>query len=236
MSEKKSEKGVRLAARYGYITNSLGYCGPKKTGQDLYNAVIGKAVRAAKKSLENFEALYPYLCLLAEKKGLEPFDERVVRAHFTGSALLEGTWQEGVSSLIRNTFSKRGLPEGLANRLASKVSKGIVPHHSFHVLFIHTITGRVPKTIETENNCLITPARFLENGIAERRFVLPSGKLSSLKKTNVQIDENFLGRLPRKGDYLALHWGTACEILTKSQAETLEKFNRRTLSEIFLKA
>ncbi len=226
------EGGIALASRYGYITNSLGYCGPKETGRDLYNSVIGKDPMPAKKSLENFEALYPYLSLIAEKNGLEPFDEKVVRAHFTGSSLLSGNWQEGISSLIRNTFSKRGLPEKLAECLASSVPKNAVPHHSFHVLFIHTITGRVPKTIETENNCLITPAKFLGGNSVERKFILPSGKFSRPEKETATIDEKFLGRSPEKGEYLALHWGYSAEILTKAHAKTLEKFNRKNLSAV----
>jgi len=226
------ENGIALASRYGYITNSLGYCGPKETGRDLYSAVIGKDALPAKKSLENFEALFPYLSLIAEKKGLEPFDEKVVRAHFTGSPLLSGNWQEDLSSLIRNTFSKRGLPAKLAERLASSVPKNAVPHHSFHVLFIHTITGRVPKTIETENNCLITPAKFIRGNSVERRFVLPSGNFSKPEKATATIDENFLGKAPKKGEYLALHWGFSAEILTRRQAENLEKFNRRNLGAV----
>ncbi|MFH0962256.1 MAG: DUF6390 family protein [archaeon] len=227
-------EGILLAARYGYVTNSLGYCGPKGTGDSLYNFVCtGKGAPQVRKALERFEALYPYLRMISRARGIrDPLDEKVVRAHFTGGKLIEGSWQAELSNLIRGTFSKRGLPRRIAESLASKVPASAVPHHSFHVFFIHTITGSVPATRATENNCIISPARYLGNGFAERRFVEKNGRFGKLRKTNVKIDAEFLGRAPEKGDYLALHWNFAAEILTKRQAKLLEKINRRNLDAV----
>jgi hypothetical protein len=228
------DEGLRLAARYGYITNSLGYCGPAGTARNLYEFVLsGKGSAEARASLERFEALYPYLCLIADRHGREPFDEEVVRAHFTGTPSLNGNWREELSGLIRNTFSKRGLPQSIANRLADRVPKGAVPHHTFHVLFIHTITGSVPATRATENNCIPSVGKVIDSQTVLRRFIEKDGKLGKPRAHPIQpIDEKFLGAKIRKGDLVALHWDFAVERLTKARAETLLKYTRKNLKAV----
>lgn len=233
MGKDRRVAGLVLAARYGYITNSLGYCGPAGTGRLLHDFVCRKGDPArARAAISGFEALYPYLQLIAARHGLDPLDERVVRAHFTGSPLLAGSWQEELAGLIKDTFSKRGLPQRLADNLASRVPAGAKPHHSFHVLFIHTITGRVPATRATENSCLISPAKYLGGGMVSRRLIGKDGRFGLPKRRKARIDKDFLGRVPKRGEWLALHWDFAAEIITARQAGTLRKYTERNLAEV----
>ncbi len=237
LAARPSEEGLRLAARYSYITNSLGYCGPAGMKALFHGFVAeGKGKPAdVRDALSRFEALYPYLQMIARRNGIpDPVDERVVRAYFTGNSLLKGGWRGELSALIRDVFSRRGLPRRVADDLASRVPARATPHHSFHVLFIHTITGRVPPTRDTENSCLISVGRVVDGEHVLRRFVEKDGRLGRPKLHRVApIDGKFLGAPAKKGDLVALHWDYAAEKLAKGRAQALEKYTTRNLCAVF---
>jgi hypothetical protein len=90
-----------LAARYSFMPNKLKYCGPEDTDQILFDYVKGKAdKRAVKQILEQFNALYLYLNLIAKHNNKDVFDNEVVEAYWLGNKLLDNVPPEYIKNLI----------------------------------------------------------------------------------------------------------------------------------------
>ena len=82
--------GERLFARYAYAPNHLGYCGPADSAALAELASTGHTDADVRAIASRFSGAWPYLSVLAELAGIaDPLDERVVRAYWTGSSLLD---------------------------------------------------------------------------------------------------------------------------------------------------
>jgi len=138
-----------MAALYGFYPHRLGFCGlqensVKKTLLDYFS---GEKISEQKirKILETFKGSFSYYKLIAKSNGIEdPFDEKVVKAYWLGNQLLEKVPINSLKKMIIKDFSRPGL---LSKKITKKKAKGIPltskAHHSFHVLVIGSVSGRL---------------------------------------------------------------------------------------------
>ncbi len=109
--------GLRLAALYGIKPFLLGFCGPQDTKNKkiLLNFLNNKgtSIKEVRKILEQFEGAYPYYKIIAKKNGIK--DPFNIR-------VVRAYW--------------------VGNKLLEKAG-GFKSHHSYHVLVVGSITGRI---------------------------------------------------------------------------------------------
>jgi len=218
----------------------LGFCGPQEEArrQALYGFVVGEDSRedGARKTLEGFEAMYPYLSLIASENGIfDPFEERVVEALWVGNELLDGVDAESLKKLILTDFVRpKLLTQEEAKERSSRVVSGMVPHHSFHVLVLGSITGRVDLGGALRELCRVGWGEVLGVGgdkIKVRFRPLSFEKLNLGEEREKEVDWD-----PRTvpgvsaGDWASFHWGRVCDVLKKENVANLEKYTVRTLS------
>ncbi|MFH1916214.1 MAG: DUF6390 family protein [Nanoarchaeota archaeon] len=230
--------GLNLAIRFSYITNRLHYCGPKDS-QDVFLRYLEKKDNAdnVRSSLKRFEGLWPYLTVIAEKHGLDPFDQRVVEAYWIGNELLDACTNEDNCEVIRRLM-KRGLPKSIGEEKIKKMSDGLVPHHVFNVVFVGVgnTTGSVPVTLQNMNNCRPSWGKVVD--VQESQVVVASQQIVVKEKKYVLEPDTktavFLPEMltPKKGDVVALHWGFACMVLSPGQVQNLELYTSKILKSI----
>lgn len=233
--------GLKLAVRYSLPSCQLGFCGPRDQASQktLYDFASGKKVSEEKvrKILEKFEAMCPYLRLIASSNGLEdPFDEQVVKALWIGNKLLDKVKVEDLHQLIITDFTQPGLlSKEETEKCAAQIPEGVVPHHSFHVLFLGSITGRVNLTGVLKDLCRIGWGKVTE---------VKSGKLKVKSKPLVLGEKMWLGKeiekevewderiVPeiKESDWVSFHWGQVCERLSKEDVVNLERYTKKTIS------
>ncbi len=236
--------GVKIAARYSFKPCSLGFCGPqnKNTSDILYDYVLGKGnAKKVINVLKKFKSLYPYLKLIAKSNGIkDPFDKKVVQAYWIGNELLEKVKREDLKETIAKEFSKPSLlSKTKAKDIAKSIAKRAKPHHSFHVLFIGSVTGRVKLLGRLLDLCRISWGEITKikkdlSKIIVRYKPLASNKKIYLGKPRERIitwDVKFLPRL-KVGDNISFHWNFVCEKLNQKQIKYLEKYTKQTINLI----
>ena len=235
-------EGLELSAAFALAPNSKSYCG-KPSFRKAFAAYLreknGKTRAALEKSLKRFTAHYAYLQLIASSNGRKPFDRRVTEALWVGNSLLEKVPKENIAALIAKEFSGRGkLPAKTARALAASLPDGFVPHHSFHVLYLHTITGVIEPSVKNADSCRISWGTVVSTDresavIRSQKLVRKEGKLSlvsCLKRMKLCCAGiNLTGGIA-KGDIVACHWGFAVMRLSKPQAVRLEKYTRANIA------
>ena len=185
-------------------------------------------------SLQKFEALYPYLSLIAEKTGKQAFDHDVVESYWLGNKLLE-EFQDNDMKRIIEMLVQRGLPLSLGTELIKNMPHGLFPHHNFNVFYVGVgkTTGAVPTTLQNMDNCRVSwgqvAAVFSKTLIVKASpLVFTDGRFSLGKeepKTAMHVPE-LLGKV-KAGDIVALHWGCASLILDDGQVDNLKKYTLR---------
>ncbi len=236
------DKGLALACRFSLEPNKLGYCGALDSWSVFLEYLQGKGSAArVRKKLESFYALMPYLRLIAKENGIsDPLDERVVEAYWLGNGLLGGVSEKAIAGMIRTKLCGKGLlPKSFAEKLAGGVPKGALAHHSFQVLYVHFITGRLQWTLENANRCLPKWGRIISTKgskavvksfeVAQRR-----GKYVMLPARQV-VECSVCGWKSadlKKGGLVATHWGLATKNITKREADKLERYTLKTLGAL----
>jgi hypothetical protein len=233
------EDGVALCARFSIATNRLQYCGPRDAEPALYRAITEHAgLDRAREALRRFEALNPYLEVIAEKHGLDPFDARVVEAYWVGNDLLEAFDRSDFSRLL-DRLVRRGLPRLTADRLLRWLPQHPIPHHVFHVAFVGVgeVTGHVETTLANIEACRPAWARVTA---IDGPKVRVRGQVLSVEEGRLILDheaERSLSFDPAilpglaVGDPLAIHWSHPALVLSPSRAASLERYSRRSLDE-----
>ena len=226
---------LRLAAKYSFMPNRLKYCGPADADRILYDFVLGKQNSVLIKDImEQFHGLYLYLELIGRKNNLEPFDRRVIESYWIGNGLIENVGIDNIKNLILKEFTKRGLPQSSANQLVKKIPVNVVPHHSFHVFHIHSITGKLLPTIGNLDSCRISAGRVKEildgKVTVEYRPLIAEEilQLGSLTEKEIVYDRGFIKDL-KINDFVSIHWNFAVEKLNQERVENLEKYTRRNI-------
>jgi len=233
-----------MAARFALAPNSLSYCGKSGFGKKsaAYFSRPSKAGRAAlEKPLRSFKAHYAYLRLIARASGKRPFGAKVPEALWIGNSLLGKVRRKDMQKLILSEFSGPGLlPREKAIRLADALPKGVLPHHSFHALYLHTITGVIRPSVKNADSCMVHWGKVLQIGkgaalVQSQRLVRKKGKLLLIPcKRRLRLSCAGISPCPhlRAGDPVASHWDFAVMALSPRQSAALEKATRRNIGAL----
>ncbi len=226
--------GPQLFARYAFMPNRLTYCG----GDDdraLFDYILADVTDAGLRGLlRKFTGAVPYLGLIASSNVIaDAFDVRVVEAYWLGNELLQGVEARALYDSLSARFRRQLRPRDL-ELVLGKAPAGAHPHHSFHVLEVCPRNGW-PQTLAWMDNCRISwgkvsaldgstlqadviplalDGNFLVPGAPERRTI------------NRQIDGRGFIDDAQPGDWISIHWGWACQVLSLRQVTNLEHWTR----------
>ncbi|HXQ94534.1 MAG TPA: DUF6390 family protein [Thermoplasmata archaeon] len=230
--------GVPLASRFSIATNRLNYCGPAEAAPHLYRAIVsGQGDEPARRALEGFEALLPYLRAIGEKHGLDPFDRRVVEAYWIGNDLLEA-FQPADFPPILDALGQRGLPPSVVRRLKDHLPARPIPHHVFHVAFVGVgaVTGHVPTTLANVESCrpswALVRSRSVETLLLRRPSLrTDGGRLvwGPEVETAVPYDPRVVPDA-EAGRSVVSHWEWPALTMSPDQLDGLREFTGRALA------
>jgi hypothetical protein len=225
--------------RYAFMPNRLRYCGGDDN-RTLFEYGIEQTVDDGLPSLlRRFAGALPYLQLIARANGIgDPFDPRVVEAYWIGNNLLLGVEIRQLYDSLLERFGKQlhGRTRAL---ILGKAPAGARPHHSFHVLDVHSRLGDLAHSLATLDNCRVSWGHVLHVEAGELvvnriPLLLREGKLALGEPTPERIARQVDGRgftdQARSGDWVSVHWGWACEVLSETHRVSLEKFTRHNLA------
>lgn len=229
---------LKKACLYSLPPNKLGYCGPEKSWlefQKFFSEPVEENASASRSLLEGFDALMPYLKLIAHENGLQPFDSRVIEAYWLGNSLLENVSFQAARQAILS-LQEQGLPKGIAERKAKQLPKGLVPHHSMHVLYINFISQKVKPLVQNLSNCLVQWGAVKEPGetvlVKGIELFSQNGELT-LKQKEKEVS-NPLGVPLKKGDTVSIHWNSIVETLSIESLNNLKKYSFSNLEKVNL--
>lgn len=225
--------GTELAARFALPPNSRSYCGKPSFRKTFTSFLADKSPKnrlSLERELSKFAAHYAYLCLIAAASKHKPFDTEVAEALWVGNPLLKKVKKKGLARLIKKEFSGKGmLSVARAKKFAEGMPEGFVPHHSFHVLYLHTISGVIEPSVESADSCRVSWGKVTRTGsgfleVATQKLVRKGGNLA-LVPCSMRWKASCAGiRLlegVKAGDIVASHWGVAVMKLTPLQARRL---------------
>lgn len=231
-------QGFKLAACFSFPPSRLGFCGAriKNTAKVLTDYLSGKEIplKKIRKILENFEASYPYYQLIAKVNKInDPLDYKVVEAYWLGNKLLEKVKPNDIRNLILHEFSKPGLlSKAKAEKKASSIPDGARVHHTFHVLLLGSVTGRVKFTARIFDLCRVGWGRVIRLIKERKKLVIKYAPLIIKNKKfllgkeierEIDWDKRILVKI-KAGDRVAFHWNLACKVINKIQEENLLKY------------
>lgn len=234
--------GLLRCSRYAFGPNRLHYCGPD-ANREIFSYIDEKIADPGLESLlKAFKTMYPYLRLIADANRIkDAFDERVVEAYWIGNTLLDQVQVRAFFSHLREEqqLQKRMGWEAV-DVLGRKIVRGAVPHHSFHVFEVWKRTGNLDRehTLESMDSCRISWGRVTavdgpKIEVTTEPLVILNGKLvlgPSIGKTIVRsLGAEFDIESLQPGQFISMHWGMPCEVITHVQAMELK---RRTLDHI----
>jgi hypothetical protein len=236
--------GPQLFLRYAFAPNHLGLCGGDDNSALFEYGVTGCIDGGLINLARQFEGAYPYLQLIAQANAVEdPLDARVVEAYWIGNSLLDRVdmWTLGTS--LTQRFKPR-LNEREWRWLADKPLAGAKPHHSMHVLEVYPRiglmrSGAVDALVHNIDRCCIRWGKVQEAAganliVQARPMVLERGKLAlgppRLESVTRWVDgRGFVDDLVA-GEWVAIHWGWACDRLLPHQRANLERYTRRHIA------
>lgn len=226
---------LNLIIKYSFITNKLRYCGPHDSYMDFLKYLTNPNSELKQKiidELKRFEGLYPYLQLISGKSGKKEFSHEVGEAYWLGNELLNKFDEKDLIQLIMS-LTTRGLPKSYAEKLVKGIPNGMIPHHSFNVIYVGVgkITGSVGFNIENINNCLIRPAEVIEINdntiIAQHRlYKFENNKLVLDKAVKTEFDYMTEFSDVKKGDIISVHWNFVVDKLTEQEFSNLVNYTK----------
>jgi Family of unknown function (DUF6390) len=233
-TESPSLDGPQLFARYAFMPNRLTYCGGDDHGALFDYCVAGVTDGGLHSLLRKFTGAMPYLRLIAECNAIpDPFDERVVEAYWLGNELLQGVEAHALYDSLRARFGGQLRTRDL-ELVLGKAPAGAHPHHSFHVLEVCPRNGW-PQALSFMDNCRISWGKVVAlDGstlvvegiplvIAGHQLVLGSPEHRAI---NREFDGKGFVSAARTGDWISIHWGWACQVLSLRQVANLERWTR----------
>jgi hypothetical protein len=240
------KNGILFHAKHAFMPNRLGYCGPDENGTIRQVLEEGKSGEELVRTLQGFEAAYPFLKLIARSNGRKVFDYAVPEAYWIGNGLLERVPGSEFYSFSHHEIKGRD-PRKVKE--AFKVLDGDAPpHHSFYVMstYATTIVPDGPnltnesrkKVGELVDNCRISWGRVkgVEKGMLQvevRPVTIEDGRLSlappKVKRVQYNPEVSPFSSV-RPGDAVSLHWNYACDILTSRQARNIAKYTSADLA------
>ena len=225
--------GTLRFIHYGFMPNKLRYCGGDDN-RTLFEYGVERVDDGGLRSLlARFSGALPYLKLIARANGIaDPFDERVVEAYWIGNDLLTGVEVRQLYDALAERFGKQ--LQGRARDLVlGKAPAGAHPHHNFHVFDVHSRVGELEHSLQTMDNCRVSWGKVLrvegaELVVERRPLVLVAGKLAlgplETMRAARQVDGRGFVEGARPGEWVSLHWGWVCEVLTPRQQTNLARY------------
>ncbi|MDQ6934887.1 MAG: DUF6390 family protein [Actinomycetota bacterium] len=230
--------GHRLFAQYAYAPNALGYCGPQGAA-DLCSVACGDGEHVDVPTIAaQFSGAWPYQKVLADLAGsADPLDETVVRGYWTGNDLTDRVDREAYGAALLQWIQHEA--GHYWTHLSDDLLVEAAPTHAFHVFAVYPWsrlldTGR-PEPLHVLDSCRIGWAQVV--AVEDRELLVRSMPLEygdrvlSLGATREErvayrVDgATFIGAVA-EGDWVAVHWGFACDRLTEAQVASLEKWTR----------
>jgi hypothetical protein len=231
--------GTLRFVRYGFMPNRLRYCGPDENRTLFQYAVEDVSDGGLSPLLRQFTGALPYLKLIARSNGIaDPFDARVVEAYWLGNDLLEGVEVRQLYDALVERFGKH-LSGRTRELVLGKAPAGARPHHAFHVLDVHSRVGELETTLLTLEQCRVSwgQVRRVEGAelvVEAQPLALQAGKLvlgpPTARRVASQVDGHGFVDHVGPGDWVSIHWGWACEVLTDRQRHNLERYTRHHLA------
>lgn len=231
--------GTLVAACFALPPNSRSYCG-KPSFRSALRAFLAspsaKNRRLLQGEIRSFTAHYSYLRLIGRKSGLDPFDARVAEAFWLGNSLLSKVKRKDLQRIVLCNFTGPGLlSEKRAGKLADGMPDGFVAHHSFHALYLHTITGVIAQSLKNADSCRVSWGRVLfargsKALVKSQRLAKKGGRLVLIPAVRkVRLSCAGIRLIPRleKGDMVACHWGVAVMKISNRQMRGLERATER---------
>ncbi len=222
-------KGLKKSIRYSIKPHLLGLCGPKEkeSRQILTDFLLGKKTNEQEiiNLYKQFKSVIAYLGLIAECNGIKnPFDEKVVEAYWIGNDLLKKVPHQKLEQAVSELLQRK-----------VEFPKGVLAHHSFHVLFVGSLKNIAPieKLIP---HCVINYGVVKQKGleyliVQTKPLIIDAGKikLGNLVLQKIDFNPQILPKV-ELGDIVSYHWSAACEILSRKQAKNLKKYLKRNIN------
>lgn len=192
--------------------------------------------------LEKFQNLYPYLAHIAHVNGIrDPFDDRVVEAYWIGNRLLEVAASKKYFSLLDELDVKKKSGRERFDEIGKKVCSGGLPHHSFHVLNIWNESGHevLRDGWHALAECLVSWGKVIS---VSGPYIDIQTELLTCDKSGVfALGAPTMRRLVRSlaadididlliaGQWIAVHWGAPCEVLSEEAVRRLRRYTLRSI-------
>jgi hypothetical protein len=231
--------GTLRFIRYGFMPNLLRYCGGDDNRTLFDYGVEGVSDGGLSPLLRRFTGALPYLQLIARSNGIaDPFDTRVVEAYWLGNELLDRVEVRQLYDDLRERFGKQ-LQGRTRELVLGKAPAGARPHHSFHVLDVHSRVGELQPTLRTLDSCRVSWGQVAlvegaEVVLDRQALLLEGGKLvlGTVQRSRAvrQVDGRGFADAAVVGDWVSVHWGWVCEVLTLRQRTNLERYTRYHLA------
>jgi uncharacterized protein DUF6390 len=232
--------GTLRFIRYGFMPNRLRYCGGDDNRTLFEYAVAGVSDDGLTPLLRQFSGALPYLKLIARCNGIaDPFDPRVVEAYWLGNELLEGVEVRQLYDSLLERFAKQLGNPRTRDLVLGKAPAGARPHHAFHVLDVHSRVGELASTLSTLESCRVSWGHVVrvegtEVVVLSQPLVLESGRLSlgapRTERVLRQVEGRGFADAAVAGDWVSIHWGWVCEVLSERQRANLERYTRHHLA------
>jgi hydrogenase maturation factor len=224
--------GPQLFARYAFMPNRLTYCGGDDNRALFDYCREGVTDAGLTQLLRQFTGALPYLKLIARCNMIaDPFDRRAVEAYWLGNELLEGVEARALHDSLQERFGRQMASRDLSLVLG-KAPAGARPHHSFHVIEVCPRNGW-PQALSFMDNCRVSWGQVgAVNGARLTVEVQPlqvhghSLRLGAPEPRSVQRQfdgDGFVNEVAA-GDWVSIHWGWACQVLTDSQVANLARW------------
>lgn len=224
--------------RYGFMPNRLHYCGGDDNRTLFEYGVAGFVDGGLTPLLRRFTGALPYLQLIARANGIaDPFDGRVVEAYWLGNELLEGVEVRQLHDSLLERFGKQ-LQGRTRELVLGKAPAGARPHHCFHVFDVHSRVGELEHSLATMDSCRVSWGEVkavdgAELVVSRQPLELHAGRLAlgaaGSERVLRQVDGHGFADAAQAGDWVSIHWGWTCEVLTVEQRRNLERYTREHL-------
>ncbi len=235
------ERGLAVCSRYAFAPNLYHYCGPEKQS-DLQAYVSQNIVDGGLSDiLSHFDTLYKYLVLIASENAIDdPFDPRVVEAYWLGNSLALKVQKGALMNHITDGLSiGKKMPKSAFSKLSDSLMSHGLPTHTDHVLSVYIRTGHhaIVHTLETMDNCRISWGRVKEklvNRTGADQCIIEMRHLSCVNDALTLGPPELttvlsVGIVPKVGDWVSVHWGYICDVLSESQVKQVSLFTNRAL-------
>lgn len=230
--------GMIRFIRYGFMPNRLKYCGGDENRLLFDHAVEQQVDGGLTGALRKFTGALPYLQLIARQNGIaDAFDPRVVDAYWIGNDLLDRVEVRQLYDSLLERFGRQ-LSVKARDVVLGKAPAGARPHHSFHVLDVHSRVGELGHNLQTMDHCRVSWGRVVRVELGElvvdrTPLSLVDGKLTlggAMRDRVVrQLDGRGFVDAAGVGDWVSIHWGWACEVLDADQLARLTKYTAHHL-------